>query len=166
MNFDNIYIVDYRKLIIWLVPTFLRKVKLIAWLQVLIAPIKGLYNDFLKYRKKVDYKLNHNSQVCYLQKVLNDAFDNESKRIYIENGIFIQALYVYAPKEELPVYVGTQYIYSDGDLTGGQIDFIVNVPIGLKPSDPIALEGFLSDMRALVNEYKLASKTYNIKWIE
>ena len=49
---------------------------------------------------------------------------------------------------------------------GGADDFIVRVPIELKPASPIALEGFLSDMKALINEYKLGSKTYNIIWIE
>ena len=102
MNFDRIYIIDYNKLVVWLLPTFLRKVKLFTWLQVLIAPIKELYSDFLKFRKRVNYKLSHNSQVCYLQKVLNDVFDTELKRIYIENGIFLQALYVYTPEEQLP----------------------------------------------------------------
>jgi len=166
VNFDRIYIIDYNKLVVWLLPTFLRKVKLFTWLQVLIAPIKELYSDFLKFRKRVNYKLSHNSQVCYLQKVLNDAFDTELKRIYIENGIFLQALYVYTPEEQLPVYIDTQYIYSDADLMGGADDFIVRVPIELKPASPIALEGFLSDMKALINEYKLGSKTYNIIWIE
>jgi hypothetical protein len=137
------------------------------WLQVLITPIGELYNNFLKYRKRVNYKLSHNSQVCYLQKVMNDSFDSELKRIYIENGIFLQALYIYTPQEELPVYIGREYIiYSDEDLVGGQDDFIVVVPVQLKPSSTIALEGFLSDMKALINEYKLASKTYSIKWIE
>ncbi len=166
MNFDKIYIIDYNKLIVWLLPTFLRRVKLFMWLQVLITPIRELYNNFLKYRKQVNYKLSHNSQVCYLQKVLNDAFDNELRRIYIENGVFLKALYVYTPKEELPVYIGTEYIYSDEDLIGGQDDFIVNVPIDLKPSSTIALEGILSDMKGLINEYKLASKTYSITWTE
>ena len=142
MNFNKIYIVDYRKLTTLLIPTFLRKIKNIVWLDTLVTPIKNLYIDFLNYRKKVNYKLSHNSQVCYLQKVLNDAFDTDLKRIYIENGIFLQALYVYASQEELPVYIDTQYIYSDADLIGGQEDFIVLVPIELKPSSHIALEGF------------------------
>lgn len=166
MNFDKIYIIDYNKLLVWLLPTFLRRVKLSKWLKVLLHPITILYNDFLKYRKRVNYKLSHNSQVCYLQKVLNDSFDTEQKRIYIKNGLFIQALYVYSPQENLPVYIDTQYIYSDEDLIGRQDDFIVLVPSQLKPSNPIALEGFLNDMKALINEYKLASKTYSIKWIE
>ncbi|WP_438710873.1 hypothetical protein ACSTS3_19740 [Aquimarina muelleri] len=166
MNFNKIYIVDYSKLGISLLPTFLRKLKIFSWLDTLMTPIKNTHNDFLKYRKKVNYKLSHNSQVCYLQKVLNDAYDAELKRIYIENGLFLQALYVYTPEEELPVYIGTQYIYSDEDLKKEQNDFIVNIPIELRPVAPIALEGFLSDIKALINEYKLASKTYKIQWIE
>lgn len=57
VNFDKIYIIDYNKLIVWLLPTFLRRDKTFAWLQVLVAPIEGLYRDFLKYRKRVNYKL-------------------------------------------------------------------------------------------------------------
>ncbi|MGY0407549.1 MAG: hypothetical protein ACWIPJ_04235 [Polaribacter sp.] len=147
-------------------PTFLRKVKHVAWLDVLCNPLKETYEAFLQYRAKVNYKLRHNSQVCYLQAVLNDSFDKQLRRIIIENGIFLQALYVYAPEEQLPVYIDTQYIYSDEDLAGGQTDFIIKVPKDLKPSDPIALEGLLSDIKAVTNEYKLASKTYTIQWTE
>ena len=166
VKFDTIYPINYNRLIFGELPASKKRIRFFEWLKVLIEPVKILHNDFLEYRKKVNYKLSHNSQVCYLQEVLNDAFDKQLKRIYIENGIFLQALYIYTPEEELPVYIGEQYIYTEEELIEGQDDFIVVVPIALKPTSPIALEGFLNDMKALVEEYKLASKTYSIKWIE
>lgn len=166
MNFNKIYILDYRTLVIWLLPTFLRKANHIAWLDSLCTPLKEVYEAFLKYRDRVNYKLSHNSQVCYLQAVLNDAFDSQQRRIAIENGRFLQALYVYTAEEQRPVYIGSQYIYTDEDLLSGNTDFVIKVPLELRPSGAIALEGLVNDIKALTNEYKLASKTYNIQWTE
>ncbi|MFD2566065.1 hypothetical protein [Pseudotenacibaculum haliotis] len=166
MNFNKIYIIDFRILITWLLPTFLRGVIHIEWLDTLCNPIKEVYESFLKYRSRVNYKLSHNSQVCYLQAALNDTFDAQQRRIRIRNGIFLQALYVYTDQEQRPVYLGSEFIYTDEDLISGSSDFVLRIPSELKPIGAIALEGLENDIKALTNEYKLASKTYNIQWIE
>lgn len=163
--FNNIYRIDFDKLVFYLTPTFLRRIKLYNWLRVIVSPIAALYSTFMSYRDVIRYRLNHNSQVCYLQAVLNDAFDNIDRRIIIKSGGFLQPLYVYTPPEERPVYIGKEYIYTTAQLEGGQSDFIVQFPIALKPVDATTLQGYLNDIESVVNEYKLASKTYEIQWI-
>lgn len=165
VKFNNIYTIDFERKVLWLLPTFLRKIGQYQWLISLLEPLRVLHQDFLMYRRLSNYKLKHNSQVCYLQKVLNDAFDSEQKRIYITNGRFIQPLYIYTTAEDRPVYLGSEFIYSESDLSAGFEDFTVHIPIDIKPNNNTALEGLIADMKALINYYKLAAKTYNLRWI-
>lgn len=162
---NNIYNINWRRLTIWFLPIALRQVKHIAWLQVVFQPIKQLWLDFTKFRKQATYKVIHTSQVCYLEAVLNDLFDNTLRRIYIENGLFIEPLYIYTVPEDKPRYIDTQYIFSENDLNNNDTDFIVIVPLDLKPLNEVAQNAYLSQMKALINYYKLASKTYTIQWI-
>lgn len=164
MKSETIYTIDFTKLLGWLLPIEWRNMRMFQWVETITSPIVLLYRDFLKYRNKKVYQLSHNAQVCYLQAVLNDAFDNELRRIRIQNGLFLQALYFYTPPEERPLYFDTQYFYDAKDLELESSDFIVCVPNDLQPGNTIALESYLSDMKALINSYKLASKTYYIKW--
>lgn len=165
MRSEKTYSIAHSKLTLWNLPIDWRKPKMIQWVDMLISPIVVLYNDFLNYRKQKIYRLTHNSQVCFLQAVLNDAFDADLRRIRIQNGRFLRAVYFYTPPEERPVYFDTQYFYDPDDLATEGADFIICIPIDLQPSNTIALESYLSDVKALTNSYKLASKTYYIKWI-
>mgnify|MGYP006182056483 FL=1 len=58
---------NINKLIQLLLPTFLRKNKLIAILESVATPIDTLYQDTL-------YKMQHDCRVIYLEKVLNQQF--------------------------------------------------------------------------------------------
>ena len=75
MNFNFIYNINFAKLLGDLLPIDWRQPAMLQWLEILTAPLAVLHEDFLKYRKAKIYRLTHNSQVCYLQAVLNDAFD-------------------------------------------------------------------------------------------
>ena len=55
------------KLVVLLLPTFLRKPKLIAWLRMLAAPLHKLLYTFQQARTADLYNLAHNSQVSYLR---------------------------------------------------------------------------------------------------
>lgn len=165
MKYNKITKINYSRLTRWLLPIDWRQLLMVQWLNLLIFPLKVLYSDFLNYRKKKLYRLSHNSQVCYMEAVLNDSYDSHLRRIRIQNGLFLQPVYFYTPPEERPVYFGTQYFYDTVDLATEGADFIICIPEDLKPIDTIALDSYLSDIKALVDSYKLASKTYYIKWI-
>lgn len=94
------YNVDYNKLVILLLPTFLRKPKLIAFLRALITPLSNLHYQFLQHQRDDHYKLDHNWQVCYLEKVLNDRFDVSVKRIRIIEGEKYERQYIYTEGEK------------------------------------------------------------------
>ena len=74
------------KLVILLIPSFLRKARMVGWIRTLSAPISQLYYDFIQKRYLDIKKLGLNGQVCYLRKALNDAFDIEQRRIRIWDG--------------------------------------------------------------------------------
>ena len=142
------------KLVVLLLPTFLRKPKLVAWLRALATPLHKLLYDFQQARTADLYNLAHNSQVCYLRKALNDEFDSEQRRIRIEDGKQKQRLYIYPRSANKPLYLGRVFLYQRGDYIDGGVDFIVVLPKDLT-YDKYKLE-------ALVNFYKLAGKRWQI----
>ncbi len=48
----------------------------LAFVKVLLQPLKKLYEKFMSERAATLYKLQHASQVIYLEKVLNEQFNN------------------------------------------------------------------------------------------
>lgn len=149
------YNLNIDKLLVLLTPTFLRKPKLVAWLRTLATPLHKLLYDFHNARISDLYNLTHNSQVCYLRKALNDEFDDEQRRIRIEDGKQKQRLYIYPRSANKPLYLGKLFLYQRGDYIDGGVDFIVVLPKDLT-YDKYKLE-------ALVNFYKLAGKRWTIE---
>ncbi|MEG3973471.1 hypothetical protein QT970_02480, partial [Microcoleus sp. herbarium8] len=77
---SEVYSINWAKFIISNLPYHERKPKTIKWLNVVLKPIVRLHIAFLAFRNQALYKVNHNSQICYLQAVLNDSFDNTQRR--------------------------------------------------------------------------------------
>ena len=148
------YNLNIDKLLVLLTPTFLRKPKLVAWLRMLATPLHKVLYEFQRACQADLYNLAHNSQVCYLRKALNDEFDDEQRRIRIEDGRQKQRLYIYPRSANKPLYLGEIFLYQRGDYIDGGVDFIVVLPKDLT-YDKYKLE-------ALVNFYKLAGKRWEI----
>lgn len=167
----NVYTIDFDRLVTNLQLTFLRKPFLLIFAKCLVSPIVSLYVAFLNFRIDSLYKLNHNSQVVYMQAMLNDSFDNELRRIRIANAVIEQPIWVYEPLDDEPLFVyeasdnAPVYLRELFEFFGGGNDFIVQVPMELKPTPPEALEAYLIKMSAKVDYYKLYSKNYSILFI-
>ena len=56
------YNIDFNKLIVLLLPTFLRNSRLIGFLRAAVNPLSKLYDDFNKYRTEDHKRLDHLSQ--------------------------------------------------------------------------------------------------------
>ena len=149
------YNLNIDKLLVLLIPTFLRKRKLVAWLRTLAMPLNKLLDDFKVHRERDLYNLTHNSQVCYLRKALNDEFDPQLRRIKIEDGTRNIRRYIYQRNVNIPLYLGRMFLYLRGNYIDGGVDFVVVLPRGLE-YDKYKLE-------ALVNFYKLAGKRWTIR---
>lgn len=149
------YKIDFDKLILLLLPTFLRKPVLFGYVRALITPIASLHYKWSRMRDENLIKLSYNSQRCYLRKALNDKYDPELRRITIDGTLDTTQDYIYTPAENLDVYLGVMYLAQDFNYSNSIVDFLVNVP-GLLLNDKI------NEITATINFYKLAGKSYKL----
>ncbi|SHK69919.1 hypothetical protein [Epilithonimonas mollis] len=152
------YNVDVRKLAVLLLPTFLRGAVMQAYLRAMVKPIDDIHYQFLQKRKENLYIMEHNGQKCYLRAALNDSFDNELRRIEIDDGNLYDAEYIYTDAEIdsnpfLAKYLDL-ILYQDADLGDTAVDFYVRVPTDIFYNE--------YEMKYLIDFYKLASKRYLI----
>lgn len=150
------YKVDINRLVLLLLPTFLRKQVMAQFIYSMVSPIKTIYNDWLAMRTSNLYILEHNGQVCYLRKVLNDAFDPELRRIEIADGNEFKRDYIYTMAEQKPRFIGKFYIRSRLDYEGTGVDFIVKAPLQI-------IQVQIYELEALINYYREGVKRYKVE---
>lgn len=161
------YNIDFEKLIGLLTPTILRRAKMLAFLRMLVVPLKRIHYDFLQKRNARNgdlYRLGHNGQVCYLRKMLNDNFDNKQRRIRILNGNKFRRKYIYTQGENKTIYLGTMYLRNRSDYADTGTDFIVELPKDIwqyHRMEQNSTERFYT-IEAFIDFYKLAGKRYKI----
>lgn len=149
--------IDFSKLILWLLPHFLRRRRLFSFIGCLCFPVIKLYDEFILFRSETIYKLDHTGQVFSLENVLNDRFDTVSRRIFITDAYTKQRKYIYARVEVKPKFLGFIYLHNRADYADTGVDFIVWIPGSVYVS-----EEDMYEVRALLNFYKLAGKRYKI----
>lgn len=152
------YNVDFTKLPVRLLPTFLRNPKMVSWVKSFCHPIGEIYDLWSINRIDNLYKVKHNGQICYLRAALNDRFDPSYRRIRIQEGNQYMYQYIHVDNELPPRYLGVMYLYQDSDYGDTGVDFIVEVPQDLKYDE--------YTMKTMINFYKLASKRYKIQKYE
>lgn len=149
------YKVDFDKLILLLLPTFLRKPVLFGYLKALISPIASLHYRWSKMRDENLKKLSYNCQRCYFRGALNDKFDPVLRRITFDDTLSLQQDYIYTPAENLDVYLGTMWLEQDFNYAGSTVDYLVLVPRDI-------MNAKLNEIVALIEFYNLAGKQYQI----
>lgn len=150
--------VDLKKLALWLTPTWLRQPTVLVIVMAVTWPLRQVYNSFLSFTQAKLYRLNHNGQVCYLEAVLNDAFDATLRRIWIGDFAGKERIYFWPEAERRDVdFSITQYFWPDSDYADSGVDFTIHLPLDIVTS--VAQMAYL---KSLANEYKLAGKNYNI----
>lgn len=150
---DNIIILKFAYS---LVPTFLRKPVLSAFVKAVSNPISAIYYDWYNKRQEHLYILDHNYQVCYMRGALNDKFDHDLRRIYIDGtGGDAGKTYIYTPGENQPRFLGGFYIHQSLEFAGTGADFIVYVP-----TEIMATQYY--EVHAQIKLYKLGGKRYLI----
>lgn len=162
-------LIDYRKLAILLLPTFLRQPILMSWLHTIALPLQGLHDYHQNARKKRMYELHHTSQICHIKEALNTEFA-EYKLTYA-NGFEIEDIYtsgdwvwVYDEgvdrydNEPHMLFADPTLVHDIGTIIPPTSAFIVWVPRSI-----ILSETNEARIRAIVNKYRLASRTFEIK---
>jgi hypothetical protein len=150
--------VNFNKLVLLLTPTFLRKDAFLAFVVNIVSGVGSIYNDWFTMRLDNLYKLEHNGQVVYLRKLLNDQLDQSLRRIYIADGNSFARKYIYSNVEQKPKFLGTMFLYSKDDYGDTGVDFIVYVP-----RDIIYVQYY--ELKALIDFYKEGVKRYKIEKI-
>lgn len=149
------YKVNYDKLVLLLLPTFLRKPKLFGYLKALISPIKSLHYRWSRIRIDNLKTLSYNSQKCYMRGVLNDRYDPDLRQITITSTGNKPQDYIYTEAENLPVYLGTMWIEPEFNYEGTTVDFLVNVPQDI-------MNEKINEIVATIELYVLGSMKYQI----
>lgn len=166
----NIYSVNWNVLADNYLPRDLRKPLTRASAKACLLPLTLMHAEFLQFRSNCLYKVRHNSQIPYMEAVLNDMFDNSLRRIRIVNNILKEPIYLYDPEEAREVFLynpedDKPVFFRDPDeFAGDGVDFFVMVPPDLQPAIPAAEQTLLTRMRAQIDYYKLYSKNYTILW--
>lgn len=154
------YNVDIYKLGAYLLPPFLRKKRMYAFLCVFLYPFYWLCKMFKDYRKASLQKLNVNGQVAYIEKMLNDEFELEHQEIYITDSESLRTnvadmyrdpsvtMTIYPENSEEKLYL------ESGDESVKSEDYIVNVPS--------FLADHLETIKTIVEYNKPAGRTYKI----
>lgn len=157
------YKVNFNVFSIQLLPTFLRKPALMAFVQILLKPISELYSDWSIIREKNMYKLYHTGQVCYLRKSLNDTFDLVKRRITITEGELYDISYIYTEGFGEKKYIYTEnlaevdskpiWLRTEAETADTGVDFRVILPKDINESE-------LESINAHINFYKAGGKRY------
>lgn len=166
-NLPPAFDIDYKRLVLLLLPTFLRKSRLFAFLTAMTVGIDNLYSAFKSNRNANITRIRSNGQVCYLQGTLNNELDPTTRLITIKDGepegnwlmaydqgYHNQLLIRKEPGGE----TGVHLVYSEEKISNNASTFYVSVPW----ANTKEKESNTNHLRALLNEYKLLSKKYNI----
>jgi hypothetical protein len=135
----------------------------LRFIQACLSGLQTLNNTFFAYIDATREELKYNAQTINLQKRLNDLYDNDQRRIYINNinsGGSIR--YISRIIDGIaPVYISRidegispVYVSRIADL-GADYSYIVQVPNGLVFNE--------TKMIATIDRYNLVDKTYIIQ---
>lgn len=150
--------IDLKKLALWLIPTWLRQPTMLVIVMAVTWPLRQVYNSFLLFTEAKLYRLSHNGQVCYLEAVLNDAFDATLRRIWIGDFDGKERIFFWQEAERRDVdFSITQYFWPDSDYADSGVDFTIHLPLDVSTGT-----GQMPYLKSLTDEYKLAGKNYNI----
>ena len=150
--------VNFKKMAVWLTPQFLRQSKYLLLLQAFTWPLRQKYDSLIMFMNAQLYRLAHNSQVCYLEAMLNDKFDFTQRRIYITDFDGKKRIYFWPDADERDVNFGVDvYFWPDSDYADSGIDFTIHLP-----TDVVTTNAKMIYLNSLMATYKLPSKNYNI----
>jgi len=161
MQANNSFLLSFKKLAVLLLPTMVRKSAMSALTQLLMSPICSVHTSLLKYRIDTTFRLTHNSQVCYLRAALNDKFDAINRKIQITDAKAKEPTLIYWREEEhlvgVPLRVDDALIISSRGYSGiAGYDFVIEIPTDINTTETVR------HIRALTNQFKLASKQFDI----
>lgn len=161
MRFEkNIYNVDWHKLALMLTPIHLRKSRFVALMLAMVSGLQVVYTKFIGLKFSVEYDLTITPQVCMLEKLLNDYFDYDQRRIIIRDPYERPPLVLYNKSEAIELVLNKKsegspvVLYTSLDKHIGTDDFLIVLPVGMVAD--------FAAMAALAKKYCLPTKIFSI----
>lgn len=149
--------VNFRQLLMILLPISLR---VSGWIKTILNAVATQFNNvkdsFDVVLSLINYDIRITPQICYLEKVLNDHFQTTPRIEIIDGSIFLTMYFTESWQSEMEYFDDDNFM---GDSFVGNDDFVIMVPSGLTQDD-------LNYITAVVNKYKLPSKTFIISTIQ
>ena len=159
--------IDYNKLAVLLLPTFLRQPLLMSLARILMVPLQRLHDEHHAARDERMYQLRHTSQICHIKDALNREFavGNHALTPDYAAGFEIEDINAIGDwvmtYDEVPAFADVHTMTKDDDyllvydetiITQATQSFIVYVP------KEIEFNTSLPKVRAIVEQYRLASR--------
>jgi len=158
--------VKIKELVTGLIPLKIRGDIFTEWIGALVEPIQTINDTFAGVVADIRYELQFNSQVIYLEHILNDQFDPGSRNIYIDDPAqYIDDNYLYNKDEDqdsLTIRNKSEggpdvFLYTLAEVADND-DFIVFVP------DNISFDAAMQvQMSAIIDRYRHAGKRYSFE---
>ena len=159
--------IDYNKLAVLLLPTFLRQPILMSLARILMVPLQRLHDEHHAARDERMYQLRHTSQICHIKDALNREFavGNHALTPDYAAGFEIEDINAIGDwvmtYDEVPAFADAHTMAEDDDyllvydeaiITQATQSCIVYVPKALD------FNSSLPKVRAIVEQYRLASR--------
>lgn len=153
------YNFNFRTLIGWLLPSFMRKTRMIAWLYAVVKVLRDLHATFIAFGGQKFDEIKYNGQTIKLRNLLVSTY---GAGITITNNIntnvdIYLAYEANDPQNEHAFEAGSSgngFVFEADTIPLGQADFTINIPAAITYDE--------DELRALVNKYKLYGKTFDI----
>ena len=149
--------VDFRQLLMILLPISLR---VSGWIKTILNAVATQFNivksTIDNLIAAINYDIRITPQVCFIEKILNDHFQTTPRIAIIDGSIFLSMFFTESWQSEMEYFDDDKFM---GDSFVGNDDFVINVPAGLTQDDH-------NYITAVVNKYKLPSKTFIISTIQ
>lgn len=152
---SDFFDIDMNKLVAERIPVRLRMPRVMAFVRSASSELNKEYQAFRTNRLNNLYRLDITPQVCFLEKMLNDAYDFTQRRIYITDGLDRPVTFIFLEVELKPVFIGSKYIYTAGETSQMADDFIIYVPMDISFEE--------AEMVGKVKAYKLAGTRFKIQ---
>ena len=158
---DKVFNIDFKKLAVDWLPTFLRTAFIAGFSVVFVIPLTAIYIEFLRIRKQNLIRMKTTCQKFSMQKRLNDAFDPVERRIQIVKAVRFNGVFLYTEAEDDQYKSKTKWLFGDENPIYlrtetelySEYDFLVLIPNS---------EINEYQLKAEIEYYMLQSKNYKI----
>lgn len=150
------YNFNLKRFVSLLLPIILRT-NIIDFLAVLLSVVKNIHLQFLNFRSLRLNDLSYNSQVFSLEKLLNNLYDRDLRRIKIYDGDYAEPAISYPQADEVAlvtpfvIFPAVNYVYNG---------FVVELPLAF-----VFNQDLINKITKKVNTYKFVNTSYKIKYI-